>query len=71
MTIDDKIGDEKLQHNINSVAVALSWGTADEYEYLTGKEIVPFNQRQKINQAKFSNSPLGKAFEKQKNRLFH
>ena len=48
MTIDDKIGDEKLQHNINSVAVALSSGTADEHEYLTGKEIVPFNQRQKI-----------------------
>ena len=36
-----------------------------KYEYLTGKEILPFNQQQIIEQAKFTYSPLGKAFQKQ------
>ena len=31
----------------------------------TGEEILPPNQEQKIEQAKFTYSPLGKAFEKQ------
>ena len=35
------------------------------YEYLTGEEIIPSNQQQIIEQAKFTYSPLGKAFEKQ------
>ena len=33
--------------------------------YLTGEEILPSNQKQIIEQAKFTYSPLGKAFEKQ------
>ena len=33
--------------------------------YLTGEEILPSNQQQIIEQAKFIYSPLGKAFEKQ------
>ena len=37
----------------------------DKYEYLTGEEILPSNQRQIKEQAKFAYSPLGKAFEKQ------
>ena len=37
----------------------------DKYEYLTGEEILPFNQRQIIEQVKFTYCPLGKAFEKQ------
>ena len=37
----------------------------DKYEYLTGEEILPSNQQQIIEQAKFTYSPLGKAFEKQ------
>ena len=37
----------------------------DKYEYLTGEEILPSNQKQMIEQAKFTYSPLGKAFEKQ------
>ena len=37
----------------------------DKYEYLAGEEILPFNQRQIIVQAKFACSPLRKAFEKQ------
>ena len=36
-----------------------------KYEYLTGEDILPSNQQQIIEQAKFSYSPLGKAFEKQ------
>ena len=68
MTIEDQIKDEKLQYDINREAAkisALSSGKIDKYEYLTGKEILPSNQRQIIGQAKFNFSPLGKAFEKQ------
>ena len=36
----------------------------DKCEYLTGEEILPSNQRQIIEQAKFAYFPLGKAFEK-------
>ena len=35
------------------------------HEYLTGEEILPSNQQQIIQQAKFDYSPLGKALEKQ------
>ena len=68
MTIEDQIKDEKLQYDINREAAkisALSSGKIDKYEYLTGEEILPSNQRQIIEQAKFTYSPLGKAFEKQ------
>ena len=68
MTIEDKIKDEKLQYDINREAAkisALSSGKIDKYEYLTGEEILPSNQQQIIEQAKFTYSPLGKAFEKQ------
>ena len=68
MTIEDQIKDEKLQCNINREAAktsALSSGKIDKYEYLTGEEILPSNQQQIIQQAKFTYSPLGKAFEKQ------
>ena len=67
MTINDQIRDEKLQYDINREAAeisALSSGKIDKYEYLTGKEILPSNQQQIIEQTKFSYSPLGKAFEK-------
>ena len=67
MVIDDKIRDEKLQSEINrEVALsALSSGKLDKYEYLAGEEILPSNQRQIIEKAKFTYSPLGKAFKKQ------
>ena len=68
MTNDDKIRDEKLQCDSNREAAkisTLSSGKIDKYEYLTGEEILPFNQWQIIEQAKFTYSPLGKAFEKQ------
>ena len=44
---------------------ALSSDKIDKYEYLTGKEILPSNQQQIIDQAKVTYSPLGKAFENQ------
>ena len=34
-------------------------------EYLTGEDILPSNQQQIIEEAKFTYSPLGKTFEKQ------
>ena len=40
-------------------------GKIDNFEYLTGKEILSSNQQQIIEQAKITYSPLGKAFEKQ------
>ena len=69
MIIDDQIRDEKLQYDINREAAkisALSSGKINNYEYLTGQEILLSNQKQLIEQVKFSYSPLGKAFEKQK-----
>ena len=68
MTIEDQIKDEKLQYEINREAAkisALSSSKIDKYEYLTGEEILPSNQQQIIEQAKFTYSPLGKAFVKQ------
>ena len=68
MTIEDQVKDEKLQYDINREAAkipALSSGKLDKYEYLTGEEILPPNQQQIIQQAKFNYSPLGKAFKNQ------
>ena len=72
MTIEDQIKDEKLQYDINREAAkisALSSGKLDKYEYLTGEEILPSNQQQIIQQAKFTNSHLGKAIEKQRKTI--
>ena len=66
MTINDQIKDEKLQYDINREAAkvsASSSGKIHKYEYLTGKDIS--NKQQIIEQAKFTYSPLGQAFEKQ------
>ena len=67
MTIEDKIRDEKLQYDISREAAkisALSSGKIDKYEYLTGEEIIPSNQQQIIEQAKFTYSPLEKLLKK-------
>ena len=72
MTIDYKIRDENLQHDINREAAkisAFSSGKIDKYEYLTGEEMLPSDQRRVIEQAKFTYSPLGKALEKQIKKL--
>ena len=68
MIIEDQIKDEKLQYDINREAAkisALSSAKIAKYEYLTGEEILPSNQQQIIQQAKFNYSPLGKGLEKQ------
>ena len=68
MTIDDQIRDKNLQYDINREVAkisALSLGKINKYEYLTGEEILSSNQKQIKEQAKFTYSPLGKAFEKQ------
>ena len=68
MTINDQNRDEKLQYDINRKAAnisALLSGEIHKYEYLTGEDILPSNQQQIIEQARCSNSHLGKAFEKQ------
>ena len=66
MTTDDNVRDEKLEYDIKREAAkipALSSGKIDKYEYLTGEEILPPDQRRVIEPAKFTY--LGKAFEKQ------
>ena len=68
MAIDEQIEDEKLQYDINKEGpkiLALSSGKIEKYEYLTGAEIFSFNQKQIIEQAKFTYFPQWKAFEKQ------
>ena len=56
MTIDDKIKDEKVKHNISREAAKIS----AKYEYVTGEEILPSDQSRIIEQAKFTYSPLAK-----------
>ena len=65
---NDQIRDEKLQYNSDRKAAeisALSSGKIHKYEYVTGEDILPSNQQEIIEQAKFTYSPLGKAFDKQ------
>ena len=57
MAVDDNIRVEKLQYNSNKEAAkisALSSGKIDKHEYLKGDKILPSNQRQIIQQAKFA-----------------
>ena len=54
MKIDDKNRDEKLQYDMNREAEkisALSSGKIDKYEFLTGEDILPSDQRSVIEQA--------------------
>ena len=56
MTIDDKIRYKKLQYDFSREAakiLILTSGKIDQYKYITGEEILPSNQRQLIEQAKF------------------
>ena len=67
MTTDDQIEDERVKYYVNRLAAkisVLSSGKIDKYEYLTGEKILPSNQKQIIEQAKFTHSLLGKAFSK-------
>ena len=68
MRINDQIRDEQLQYDINREAAKISALSSDKihkYEHLTGKDILPSDQQQIIEQTKFTYSPLGKTFEKQ------
>ena len=68
MTIDSDIRDEKLQYYIKREAVkisALSSSRINNYEYLTGEEILSNDQSEIIEKAKFTYSFLGKGFKKQ------
>ena len=68
MTIDNQIREEKLQYDVNREVAkvsVLSWSKINKYKYLTGEKILPYNQTQIVEQAKFTYSSLGKAFGKQ------
>ena len=68
MTIHDQIRDEKLPCDKNIKAAQISVlpsGKVYKCKYVTGEEILPSNQKQVIEQTKFTYSPLGKAFQKQ------
>ena len=54
-----------MQYNINRKTAKISALLSNKYEYLTGEEILPSNQRQIILKAMFTYTTLGKAFEKQ------
>ena len=61
MRINDQIRDEKLQYDINRKAAKISALSSDKihkYGYITGEDILPLNQQQIIEQAKFTYSPL-------------
>ena len=65
MKIDDKIRGEEVQYDINGETAkisALSSGKIKKYEFLTGEKILSYDQSRIIEEAKFTYSPLGKAF---------
>ena len=68
MTLNDQIKNKKLQYAINRERAKISGLSSREihlYDYLTGEDILPSNQQQIIEQAKFTYSPLGKAFRRE------
>ena len=57
MITDDKAKDGKLQSKINRQGAKisdLSSGKIDKYEYLTGVEILSYNQKRTMEQTKFT-----------------
>ena len=55
--------EEKLQYDINRETAkisAFSSGNISKHEYLLGEKLLPSNQKQLIEQVKFSYSPLWK-----------
>ena len=49
--------------------MGLSSSKSDKYKFLTGEEMLLFDQNRTIEQAKFTYSSLGKAFKKQTNSI--
>ena len=69
MKIDVKTRNNKLQHDINTKSakiLALSSCKIDKYEQFTGEEILPSKQNSKVEQMKFTYTPLEKYFEIQR-----
>ena len=61
-----------MQHDINRETAkisALLSEKIDKYEYFTGEEILPCNQRQITKQTNFAYSPLGKLLRKKQKQL--
>ena len=61
MIIEDQIKDEKLQYDINREAAkvsALSSGKINKYESLTGEEILPSNQQQRLDEIEEMNKKV-------------
>ena len=57
MTIDDQIRNKKLKCDINRKAAkisALSSGKIDKYQYVTGEEILFYNQTHMIEYAELT-----------------
>ena len=65
MTIEDQIREDCNINRETAKISTFSSGKIDKYECLTSEEILPSNQQQIIEQAKFTYSPLGKAFQTQ------
>ena len=61
VTTDNKIRNEKLPYDSNREAAKISTlksGKINKHEYLTGKEFLPFNQRQIKEQVKLIEDTL-------------
>ena len=59
----------RLEMKNYNMILALSSGEIDQYEYLTGEEILPFDRSRITEEAMFTYSPLGKALEKQRKTI--
>ena len=71
MTIDDQINDEKIKYDINREAAKASVLSSDKtnnYQYFAGEEIQPSDQKEIIEETKFTYSFLRKTVEKQKEK---
>ena len=67
ITIDNKIRAGKLLYDVNKYVAKLSTvssGKIDQYEHLTGKKMLAWNQIQMIEYTKFAYSSLEKLSKK-------
>ena len=63
MTTDEKTVNEKVQYDINREATKIAASSSSkinkyQYEYFTGKNILPPDQNRIIEQTKITHSPL-------------
>ena len=72
ITIDNKIKVGKLLYDVNKYVAKLSTvssGKIDQYEHLTGKKMLAWNQIQMIEYTKFAYSSLEKLSKKIQRQL--